>query len=106
MEGPRISQYGWKIHEMMRKFDKILPKFDPDKPGSPEDHVNNLFLAIHLLGVEHDDIVCRLFPYNFSWKSSTWYFSLPIGSITNWDSFERLFMRMIWGKKNDWVSTH
>jgi hypothetical protein len=30
-----------KIHEMPRKFEKILLKFDPDKPGSPKDHVNN-----------------------------------------------------------------
>jgi hypothetical protein len=43
-----------KLHEIPRKFDKLLPKFDPDKPGSLEDHVNNFFLAIHLLGVEHD----------------------------------------------------
>jgi len=55
-----------KIHEIRRKFDKLLPIFDPNKLGSSKDHVNNLFLTIHLLGVQHDDIMCRLFPYNFS----------------------------------------
>jgi hypothetical protein len=94
-----------ELHEMPRKFDKLLPKFDPDKPGSPEDHVNNFFLAIHLLGVEHDDIVCRLFPYTFLGKSSTWYFSLPAGSITDWDSFERLFMRKF-GERKTMTSLH
>jgi hypothetical protein len=72
-----------ELHEMPRKFDKILLKFDPDKPGSLEGHVNNFFLTIHFLGVEHNDIICRLFPYTFLGKSSTWYFNLPVGSITD-----------------------
>jgi hypothetical protein len=76
-----------KLHEMPRKFDKLL-KFNQDKPGSLEDHVNNLFLAIHLLGVKHDDVVCRLFPYTFSGRESTCYFNLPPRSITDWDSLK------------------
>jgi hypothetical protein len=67
-----------ELHEMPRKFDKLLPKFDPDKPGSPEDHVNNLFLAIHLLGVQHDDVVCRLFPYTFLGKPLLGISSYPL----------------------------
>jgi hypothetical protein len=76
-----------KLHEMPREFDKVLPKFDPDKSGSPEDHLNNFFLATHLLNVQHEDMVCRIFPYTFSRKAYTWYFSLPSGSITEWDDF-------------------
>jgi len=72
-----------QLHEIPRKFDKILPKFDLDKLESLEDHVINLFLAMHLLGVEHDNVVCKLFPYTFSGKSSTWYFSLHVGSIAD-----------------------
>jgi hypothetical protein len=94
-----------KIHEIRRKFDKLLPIFDPNKLGSSKDHVNNLFLAIHLLGVQHDDIMCRLFPYNFSRKASTWYFILLARSITNWDRFERLFMREF-GERKTITSLH
>jgi hypothetical protein len=90
---------------MPRKFDKLLPKFDLDKPGSPEDYVNNLFLSIHILGVENHDVVCRLFPYTFLIKASTWYFSLPVRSIIDWDSFERLFMRKI-GERKTSASFH
>jgi hypothetical protein len=82
-----------ELHEMPRNFDNLLLKFNPDKLGSPEDHVNNLFLAIHILGVEHDDVVCGIFPYTFLGKSSTWYFILPVESIIDWDSFKILIMR-------------
>jgi hypothetical protein len=57
-----------QLHEMPREFDKVLPKFDPDKSGSPEDHLNNFFLATHLLNVQHEDVVCRIFPYTFQEK--------------------------------------
>jgi hypothetical protein len=39
------------LHELPRKLDKILPKFDPDKSGLREDHLNKFFLATHLLNI-------------------------------------------------------
>jgi hypothetical protein len=81
------------LHEMPRKSDNILPKFDPEISGSPGDHLNNFFLATHMLNVQHEDTVCRLFPYTFSSRASTWYFSLSPNSITSWDNFERVFIR-------------
>jgi len=87
------------LHEIPRKYDKFLPKFDPDKPGSPKDHLNNFFITTHLQNVQHEDVVCRLFPYTFSTKASTWYFSLPPESITEWDDFERLFIRKFGERK-------
>jgi hypothetical protein len=44
------------------------------------------------MNVEHEDVVYRLFPYTFENKVSTWYYSLPIGSITSWDDFEKEFI--------------
>jgi hypothetical protein len=32
------------------------------------------------------------FPYTFENKASTWYFNLPLGSITSWDDFEKDFI--------------
>jgi hypothetical protein len=80
------------LHEMPRKPEKLLPKFDPDRPGSPEDHIKNLFLATHLLNVQHEDVVCRIFPYTFVGRASTWYFNLPPNSITSWEDFEKDFI--------------
>ena len=48
-------------------------------------------MAPELLAVEHDDVVCRLFPHTFKAKAASWYFSLQENSITDWDTFERLF---------------
>ena len=56
-----------------------------------DDHLQSFFLALELLAVEHEDVVCRLFPHTFKAKASTWYFGLPTNSIMNWDTFERLF---------------
>ena len=40
---------------------------------------------------EHEDVVCRLFPHTLKGKAASWYFSLPANSITDWNTFERLF---------------
>jgi hypothetical protein len=81
-------------HEMPRKPERLLPKFDLDKPDSPKDHINNLFLATRLLVVcYHEDVVCRLFPYTFVGKASTWYFNPPLDSISTWEEFEKAFIR-------------
>ena len=37
-------------------------------------------------------MLCRLFPYTFEGKASTWYFSLLEGSITNWNQFHTAFL--------------
>jgi hypothetical protein len=37
-------------------------------------------------------VVCRLFPYTFENKDSTWYFNLPPRSITSWNEFEKAFI--------------
>jgi hypothetical protein len=42
------------------------------------------------MNVQHEDIVCRLFPYTFENKASTWYYNLS--SIRSWDTFEKYFI--------------
>jgi hypothetical protein len=61
------------LHEMPRKYDKVLPKFDLDRPILPKDHIKDFFLANRFLNVQHEDMVCRVFAYTFSGKVSTWY---------------------------------
>ncbi len=70
----------------------LLPKIDPDKGEPPEDHIKRFMMVIRLMGVQHEDVVCRLFPYTFEGKDSMWYFSLRQGSITSWAQFEAAFM--------------
>jgi hypothetical protein len=44
------------------------------------------------MDVQHEDVLCRLFPYTFANKSSTWFFSLTTGSISSWQQFEIAFL--------------
>jgi hypothetical protein len=44
------------------------------------------------MNAQHEDVVCRFFPYTFENSTSTWYFNLPIGSITSWTKFQKDFL--------------
>ena len=48
-------------------------------------------MALEALAVEHEDVVCRLFPHTLKGKAASWYFGWHANSITDWDTFERLF---------------
>ena len=56
-----------------------------------DDHLQSFYFALELLAVEHEVVVCRLFPHTFEAKASAWYFALQENLITNWDTFERVF---------------
>jgi hypothetical protein len=81
-----------RLHHFPRHPEKLLPKFDPETSGLPEDHIKKFILAIRLMNVQHEDVVCRLFPYMFENSSSTWYFNLPVGSINSWMKFQKYFL--------------
>jgi hypothetical protein len=70
----------------------LLPIFDPDKTCSPKDHIKNFYLAVWLLYVQHEDVVCSIFSCTFDNKASTWYYNIPVGSIRNWETFEKDFI--------------
>lgn len=46
----------------------LLSKFDLDNDVSLEDHIKQFIFSLRLMDVEHEDVVCRLFPYNFVGK--------------------------------------
>jgi hypothetical protein len=70
-------------HDLPKNLDKWLSKFNSESKEIPDDHINKIMLDVNLRDVEHEGIVCRLFPYDFEGKASTWYFSLQANSITN-----------------------
>ena len=82
----------WVQHPLPKHSDKILPKFNPDDKEPAEVHIDKFMLAIQTLNVQHEDVVCRLFPLTFEGRASTWYFSLVQGSITNWEEFNKAFL--------------
>jgi hypothetical protein len=70
----------------------MLPKYDPETLGLPKDHIKKFILAIRLMNVKNQDIVCKIFLYPFENSSSMSYFNLPVGSITNWTKFQKDFL--------------
>ena len=77
---------------MPQIFDKALPKFEPNEGILVDDHLQSFYLALEgLQASEHEDVVCRLFPHTLKAKAASWYFSIQENSITNWNTFERLF---------------
>jgi hypothetical protein len=79
-------------HPLPKHPDKLLSKFDPDNDVTPEDHIKPFMLSLRLMDVQHEYVVCRLFPYTFVGKASTWFFSLTTGSIASSQQFENDFL--------------
>ena len=77
---------------MPQNFDNSLPKFEPNEGILVGDHLQSFYLDLEgLQAAEHEDVVCRLFPHTLKGKAGSWYFLLKANSITNWNTFERLF---------------
>jgi hypothetical protein len=49
-------------------------------------------LVVRLQSFEHEDVVCKLFPYTFKGNSSTWYFTQQPQPIVSWDKLETFFL--------------
>jgi hypothetical protein len=81
-----------RVHNLPQHLEKLLPKFDPETFGLLEDHIKKFILDIRLMNVQHEDIVCMIFPYTFENSASTWYFNLHVGSITSWTKFQKYFL--------------
>jgi hypothetical protein len=79
-------------HPLPKHPEKWLTKFDPDSKRTVEDHIMKFMLDIRLRNVEHEDVVCRLFPYTFEGNASTWYFAQQPRTITSWEKFESIFL--------------
>ena len=79
-------------HPLPKHPEKLLPKFDLDNDIKPKDHIKQFMLYLRLLDVQHEDVVCRLFPYIFVGQASTWFFSQAPISIASWQQFETSFL--------------
>jgi hypothetical protein len=96
MVGSDVVAVPRPVHDMPKHHEKFLPKFDPDGKDFVEDHIKKFMLVVRLMNVQHEDVVCILFPYTFENRASTWFFSLSQASITSWNAFENDFMEKFW----------
>jgi hypothetical protein len=49
-------------HPFPKHLEKLLRKFDPDKDVTPQDHIKQFMLSLRQIDVQHEYVVCRLFP--------------------------------------------
>ena len=75
------------LHDLPKHPERALPKFEPGKGISTEDQLQSYYLSLELLGVQNEDVVCRIFPHTFEAKASAWFFSLQANSIIDWKTF-------------------
>ena len=80
-----------------------FPKFDSDKDVLLEEHIKQFILALRMMNIEHEDVVCRFFSYTFQGKESTWFFILALSSITSWKHFETTFMTQFRDEKTSGI---
>jgi hypothetical protein len=79
-------------HPLPKKAQKFLPKYDHDDDVSSKHHIKQFMDALNLMNVEHEDVICRLFPHTLQGKATKWFFNLAPGSITSWEKFEEAFI--------------
>lgn len=63
-------------HGVPRHPKKLLSKFYPNKNTKVEDHINDFYMHLWMLGVRYDDVACRFFPFTIEGRESTWYHRL------------------------------
>jgi hypothetical protein len=90
-------------HPLPKHPENHLPKFDLNNDVTPKDHVKTIMLFLILMDVQHEYVVCRLFPYTFVGQGFTWFFSLAAGSIASWQQFETSFLSQFRNDKTSGV---
>ena len=79
-------------HPFPKHPQNFLPKYDHDDGVLPKYHIKQFMNALNLMNVEHEDVVCILFPHTLEGKATKWFFNLAPGSITSWKKLEEAFM--------------
>ena len=64
------------LHNFPQNADKSLPNFYLREGIYVDDHLQSFFLALEILSVENEVVVCRFFPNTFKAKVASWYFGL------------------------------
>lgn len=91
-----MAQVSLNLASIMHDFrwhpKKILSDFDLDKSITLKYHIESLYLALCLMNVQHEYVMCLLFPFTFENKVATRYYTLPVALIANWNQFQKVLM--------------
>lgn len=86
-----LLSLGNNLHELPKGSHKNLAKFRGDGKISPKEHIDALFVACGVLGVQEEDVVAKLFEKYLVDVATQWFYQLPHGSIKNWATMRNKF---------------
>jgi len=78
---------------MPKNPDKFCSKFrvhDPDRTA--DEHIKIFEANMFMLQVQHEDVICRLFPYSLQDEAYYWFANLPAASINSWPNLKTAFL--------------
>ena len=79
---------------------KFFTKYDPCDGALPKYHIKKFMIALNLMNVEHEDVVCRLFPHTIEGKAKFFFFNLDPRSITSCKNLKRHLWHSLVMKKH------
>ena len=80
------------LHDLPKNPDKFSPRYIYKESRIVEEHTKVFKEIYNRKQVQHEDVVIRLFPYTFGEIAFQWHVHLAPTCITNWTSFEGLFL--------------
>ena len=80
------------LHDLPKNLDKFASRYIYEESRTTEDHIKVFREIYNWKKVQHKDVVIHLFTCTFGEISFQWYVHLPPTCITNWASFDSLFL--------------
>lgn len=77
------SPIQFSVYNDLPKYpNKLCPKYYLHK--DVEEHISIFKDMCFRAKIQHEDVICRLFPYTLSNEVYQWYIKLPCNSIRSW----------------------
>ena len=78
-------------HPLLARSRKNFSKFSGNGKVTTDEHIKAFFVATHILGVGHEDVVVRLLVETLTDSAADWFYHLDDGSITSWNTLRTTF---------------
>jgi hypothetical protein len=89
------------IKYMPDNYLKLMPKYNAEKKGTAEEHLDAFQNFTDNLNVEHEDVYMRIFVQTLDGDVRKWFINLGNATLDSWEALEASFLEQ-WGDKNDY----
>lgn len=81
------------LHKMLKQEERMNIKFNLDSKVKVKYHLDNFYIHLQTLEVQHDNVACRFFPCTLDGHAVAWYGIVPPNSIKNWGASKCVFLK-------------